>query len=63
MTKSKKIKKEKPLKLNMTFEEAMQKALNTPIPKGISSGKKKKTKGEYLLDCIWFWDYLLCPKT
>ena len=37
--------KEKPLKLNMTFEEAMKKALNTPIPKGIKSEKKKKTKG------------------
>jgi hypothetical protein len=34
-------KKEKPLKLNMTFEEAMQKALNTRIPKGIKSSKKK----------------------
>lgn len=26
-------KKNKPLKLNMTFEEAMKKALNTPLPK------------------------------
>ena len=26
-------KKEKQLKLNMTFEEAMKKALNTPIPR------------------------------
>jgi hypothetical protein len=41
-TKSKK--KEKPFKLNMTFEEAMKKALNTPIPKGINSSKKKKTR-------------------
>ena len=30
MTKDKK--KEKPLKLNMTFEEAIKKALNTPLP-------------------------------
>jgi len=34
--------KEKPLKLNMTFEEAMKRALNTPIPKGINSDKKRK---------------------
>lgn len=31
---------EKPLVLNMTFQEAMQKALNTPLPK--KSVKKKK---------------------
>jgi hypothetical protein len=30
-------KKEKPLKLDMTFEQALKKALNTPLPK-----KKKK---------------------
>lgn len=35
-----KIKKEKPIKINMTFEEAMKKALNTPLPKS----KKKKAK-------------------
>ena len=34
--------KEKPFKLNMTFEEAMKKALNTPIPKGIKSVPPKK---------------------
>ena len=38
---SKPKKKEEPLKLDMTFEEAMQKALNTRIPKGIKSAKKK----------------------
>ncbi len=32
-------KKEEPVKLNMTFEEAMKKALNTPLPK-----KEKKKK-------------------
>ena len=37
-------KKEKPLKLNMTFEEAMQKALNTRIPKGYQICIKKKSK-------------------
>jgi len=37
MVTPKNIKKEKPLKLNMTFEQAMKKALNTPIFK-----KKKK---------------------
>jgi hypothetical protein len=31
--------KEKPVKLNMTFEEALKKALNTPLPK-----KEKKQK-------------------
>jgi hypothetical protein len=39
---NKKNKKEKPLKLNMTFEEAMKKALNTPIPKGVKTTKKKQ---------------------
>jgi hypothetical protein len=32
-------KKEKSLKLNMSFEQAMKKALNTPLPK---NPKKKK---------------------
>jgi len=36
----KKKKKEIVGKLNMTFEEAMKKALNTPLPKS----KKKKAK-------------------
>ncbi len=40
MAKKKAIKKEEPVVLNMTFEEAMQKALNTPLPKKI----KKKAK-------------------
>jgi hypothetical protein len=40
LAKSKKIVKEKPLKLNMTFEEAMKKALNTELPT-----KKAKKKG------------------
>lgn len=35
----KKVSKEKPLKLNMTFEEAMKKALNTPLP--TKKAKKK----------------------
>ena len=39
MPKTKK-KKEKKVILNMTFEEAMRKALNTPLPKS----KKKKAK-------------------
>ncbi|MCW3093509.1 MAG: hypothetical protein JWP81_4578 [Ferruginibacter sp.] len=38
MTK-KKNKKDEPVKLNMPFEEAMKKALNTPLPKKV--GKKK----------------------
>ena len=38
MAKAKK-KIEVPVKLNMTFEEALKKALNTPLPK-----KKKKDK-------------------
>lgn len=29
---AKKTKKEEPVKLNMGFEEAMKKALNTPLP-------------------------------
>ena len=41
MSKKKKTKEiEKPLVLNMTFEEAMKKALNTPLPKKA----KKKAK-------------------
>ena len=40
MNKTKQEKKGKPIKLNMTFEEAMKKALNTPLPKKV----KKKTK-------------------
>jgi hypothetical protein len=39
MAKKKTIKKEKPVKLNMPFEEAMKKALNTPLKK-----TKKKAK-------------------
>jgi len=34
-------KKEKPVKLNMTFEEALKKALNTPLPKKEKKEKKK----------------------
>lgn len=33
------IKKDRPLKLNMTFEQAMKKALNTPLP--VKTTKKK----------------------
>lgn len=32
MANSKKKREDKPLKLNMTFEEAMKKALNTTLP-------------------------------
>ncbi len=32
-------KKEEPIKLNLTFEQAIKKALNTPLPK-----KEKKKK-------------------
>jgi hypothetical protein len=39
MAKAKKKVKEDFIKLNMTFEEAMKKALNTPLPK-----KKNKKK-------------------
>jgi len=36
-------KKEEPVKLNMGFEEAMKKALNTPLPKkGAAKSKKAK---------------------
>lgn len=41
MKKSKKKIPEKPVVLNMTFQEAMQKALNTPLPK---KAIKKKAK-------------------
>ena len=37
-----KAKKEKPVKLNMPFEEAMKKALNTPLPKKKKAAKKKQ---------------------
>lgn len=41
MAKKKRTKKiEEPLKLDMTFEEAMQRSLNTPLPKKA----KKKAK-------------------
>ena len=40
MTKEKETKKEKPVKINMTYEQAMKKALNTPLPK--KNEKKKK---------------------
>lgn len=39
MTK-KKGKKEEPVKLNLPFEEAMKKALNTPLPKKKPNKKK-----------------------
>jgi hypothetical protein len=35
-------KKDSPLKLDMTFEEALKKALNTPPPKKQEKKKKKK---------------------
>ena len=35
-------KKQQPVKLNMTYEEAMKKALNTQLPK--KTDKKKKAK-------------------
>jgi hypothetical protein len=41
MAKAKKKVKEDLVKLNMTFEEAMKKALNTPLPKK----EPKKNKG------------------
>jgi len=40
--KKKKEKKEVIVKLDMTFEEAMKKALNTPLPKKVTP--KRKTK-------------------
>ena len=39
--KKKAVKKEEPLKLNMGFEQAMKKALNTPLPKKIVKKKAK----------------------
>lgn len=47
MAKKKAIKKivtkvEKPVKLNMTFEEAMKKALITPLPNKKAAKKKAK---------------------
>jgi len=42
MAKKLKVKvEEKPVLLNMTFEEAMQKALNTPLPKKTAKKKAK----------------------
>lgn len=40
MAKKKAIKKEEPLKLNMAFEEAMKRALNTSLPTKKSAKKK-----------------------
>lgn len=37
----KKTVKETPIKLNMTFEQAMKKALNTPLPKKVVKKKAK----------------------
>jgi len=42
MAKKKAIKKDTPVKLDMGFEEAMKKALNTPLPD--KKAAKKKTK-------------------
>ncbi|MGB4774726.1 MAG: hypothetical protein WBP45_06125 [Daejeonella sp.] len=42
MTKKKAIKKDTPVKLNMGFEEAMKKALNTPLPKKNAIKKRSK---------------------
>ena len=41
MTKKKAAKKEQPVKLDMTFEQAMKKALNTPLPKKVAKKKAK----------------------
>lgn len=38
--KRREIKKDAPVRLDMTFEDALKKALNTPVP------KKKKTKNK-----------------
>jgi hypothetical protein len=43
LSKSKKIQKEIPIKINMTFEEAMKKALNTPPKKKKQSTNIKKS--------------------
>lgn len=40
---NKKIAKEKPVKINMSFDDAMKKALSTPVKKN-KSVKKKKAK-------------------
>jgi hypothetical protein len=45
MAKKKTIKEDNPVKLNIPFEDAMRKALNTPLPvkkAGRKSGKGKK---------------------
>jgi len=42
MAKTKKKVKEDFIKLNMTFEEAMKKALNTPLPESERKSIKKK---------------------
>ena len=42
MAKKKIIKSEQPVKLNMGFEEAMRKALNTPLP--VKKAAKKSAK-------------------
>lgn len=42
MAKKKAAKKETPVKLDMTFEQAMKKALNTPLPAKKSVNKKAK---------------------
>lgn len=41
MAKKKAKKKEQPVVLNMTFEQAMKKALNTPLPKKSPKRKNK----------------------
>ena len=43
MAKAKKKIKEDTVKLNMTFEEAMKKALNTPLPKIDKRNKNTKS--------------------
>ena len=42
MAKKKATKKEEPVKLNMTFEQAMKKALNTPLPNKKAAKKNAK---------------------
>jgi hypothetical protein len=42
MAKEKKKIKDDFIKLNMTFEEAMKKALNTPLPKKVIKNKKSR---------------------
>ncbi len=42
MAKKKAIKKDPPVKLDMPFEEAMRKALNTPLPPKKTVKKKAK---------------------